>query len=365
MSDEVLMPHELTRGSPPAEVDTRLSFMDSITELCLNCNLARLVNPDHWPLAANDDIAAANTLFSHLAEDLTAITGVKCHPYEYDGIFDVVAYHPYNSVEERVAALKAEFVKAVQDRVRFVLTMLRKNYIQDDQTRVLKKEWSGGREYNVYAKTIYPLTPVSFTKDIAGFKFPHGKGQNRKVYEFGLSTWALVDPGDHNMSIPIRTMQKLEVLKTTHFNYHPKILRGVLVRKAEVEMERREFVRVFNPDPALVVHLGWQMAFVCDYWEDPAAKEDMPPEPFVAQRPTVKEHVATTFFCLALILVGMGGIGAWYWSTAHWALVLLMSFIGLMFAGVGAGCSYAHWLDTFGTRVPPEDPVKYHEMKLG
>ena len=355
---------ELVKLNPPAEaVDTRRSFMDAVTDLCQNCHLAQLENPAEWPDAANADIAAANTLFRFLAEDLTAITGVKCHPPVFTDVLDTAGYQSYKTVEDRVAGLKAAFVQAVQDRVRQALKAMRENYIADDRSRVVKRERLGRSEYNVYAKTIYPLTPVDFFQDVAMFKFPHGKGQERKVYEFGLSTWAMVAPDDHNMSIPIRTMQKLEVLKTTHFNYHPKVLRGVLVRKSEVEMNKREFFRTFNPDPALVVHLGWQMAFVCDYWEDPAANEDIPASLIVARRAKY-DWFGSFFLYAAVITLGVVLATAFYWSSWRWWWDAISTFFGLIFTAVGCACTYDEVVLAIYGQVPIEDPVKTHELTL-
>jgi hypothetical protein len=51
-------------------------------------------------------------------------------------------------------------------------------------------------------------------------------------------------------------MGKLAVLEKTHFDYHPKVLTEVLVKKTEMATQEEHYLWQYDHDLALVIHLG-------------------------------------------------------------------------------------------------------------
>jgi hypothetical protein len=83
-------------------------------------------------------------------------------------------------------------------------------------------------------------------------------------YGHELASFSLKSPDDFTRSVPKRVRRKLEILKTTHFDYSPKILDGALLYKEETLPVQR--------DPGLTLCVGEDRPLIlCDFWSEPSA----------------------------------------------------------------------------------------------
>lgn len=347
---------------PPVEAPPtpkRLSWQDACNALLRDSRLKALAEgegePTKWAEALNADVDAADTLLANLAEDLTRITGVTAKAPSMRGLLAKQANAHYPSPLERVKTLWKTFHYQFSSYQAGCINNIANRAIQTDKSNLIKSERKYGVQTDTYGKTFYPCYPVSHLGDTAEFKFVHSSRQAERLYRVRLATPSYVDPQDHTMAMPQRVHDKLEVLKTTHFDYAPKVLRGVQVGKDnEVMTEDVRSYYHYDPDPALVVHFGLQhRPHVVDFWEEPAKNEVVP------IGSDVWSFVGCIAVALLLAVLAVAGVSTWW--TRDWHVVADLACTG---GGLIAALFAVGFVMGGREYLNPKNLIKRHQLEL-
>ena len=232
---------------------TRRTFGEAIEKVLDESKLRKisLSEEGDWIEAFNYDINKAHQIVDKLAEDLTRITGKRV--VRKSKLELKTAYQTFRNNKDRVAAIWDEFkIKFPQ----WVKECVGKLKAIDQETY----------NHQTYAYTfplqVLPATVSEPKHDVIKFNFTDEFGW--QAGEFALASFSLKSPDDFTRNIPKRAKKKLEILKTTHYDYNPKILDGALLYK-------REIVPPLARDPGLALNLGENYAsLLCDFWSEPS-----------------------------------------------------------------------------------------------
>lgn len=278
-------------AAAPAEAPPgRKSFQDGVADLLASSRLKAIADgtaaPETWPLALNADCLAATTFFAKFADDLTRITGRTAHGVPFHvGQFSPIAANPFPDTKTRAVALWERFQVMFGRRADAAIRDIGGKAVKVLHDDVLSVTRTGRREVVRYNRSVYPLFPVKHQGDLATFTALSTGAGGEKLYAVALATHRYVDPGDHVMRVPASVQAKLAVLRTTHFEYHPKVLTGTQVAKQEVVFEEERRYSQYDPDPALCIHFGLAYPpFVAEFWEEPLSANE--PKPVVLPRMT-------------------------------------------------------------------------------
>jgi len=271
------------------EKPRRQSFQDAVEAVLADSKLKALLSSldqsegteegitPEWHTALEADIAAADNLLTRLAEDLTKITGIKVvvgHTTAFWQKAHDAAKKGYTSPILRVRALYRAWVEGVNSLMARVSKAINDSKVKKHE----RIERSAGSEWKVIECSVFPCVQVQIDNDACSFEFPLPTHHGEKLYKINLATFSFRPPDDYPMSIPDSAKRKLEVLKTTNFDFHPQILDGILVDKQAVLTTKREWVR-YTSDPALTIHFGLNYPhFVVDYWDHTPGQHEQPPK---------------------------------------------------------------------------------------
>lgn len=324
---------------------TRLSFQDAVQAVADNSRLKAMLNgteePHNWHEAVNADLATGNNLLVHLAEDLTRITGQTVSIDAAHTLFSEVhkaVCADYPDVMSRITAIHTSFVAALRVMIWHVRSRITANRLRNSTERVERQ--ISGRQTNVYHETkssFFPMTEIVTRGDTAVVSFCQPTDHGEKLYDIKLASFAFICPDDFPRSIPGSAKKKLDILRTTHFNYHPKILDGVLIEKVEIQTTKKEFVYSYDPDPALVIHLGlFFPPFAVDYWDDKIVKAEPPSVPAVNGYALFYLALLMQLLHIPLWMACLNGPVAGLLLAVVGSCLLVLTFIG----GFIRGCQY-------------------------
>lgn len=350
-------------SAPKEAVPGRMSFQDAAKAVLDNSRLKALSegrgNANEWPQAIAADCAAMTDLYVKLAEDLTRITGVKAtHLTSFTpSMFSEACAKPYPDTQARAAGLWDYLRKATENWHRMTVHRIASESAVVNRRKPVGKRETRNATTELFARIVYPLFPVEHKGDTATFLGLGAGVGGEKLYEVKLAGFSYADPDDHPMNMPASVQAKLAVLKSTHFNYHPKVLRGVQVAKKDVTLEESVRYRQYDPDPALVIHFGLEFKpFVAEFWEEPLSRNESTP----ANQPSLRDaalqggllFVTAVLLCCSWLTTGL----PWWGNT-------LLTFFGL-------SCLFACWATFAVYRDGVQEAfesmrgVERHELRL-
>jgi len=273
-----------TQLPPPTEA-SRPKFHEAYWAVLNNSRLKRIIDglepATNWTNAINEDVANAHQFIRNFAADMSRITGRRMDIEGTQRLFSVKQpEHSCGSLKERLEKVHSEF----ESSFRSAVLGMKKNL-----KSIREKEWGFIKTKNHFL----PISKIEITGTpstgetllesggaVAGFTHL-GVDHVVRSIQFAEPCFKPVD--DFTRSIPKHAQRKLKVLESTHYDYEPKILDGVLVSEKE-EQRATPFQDwcEWMQDPALAIRIDGPTQgsyrddtaaafdrYAIDFWREP------------------------------------------------------------------------------------------------
>jgi hypothetical protein len=315
----------------------RLSFQNAFNELLRSSQLKKLTENPHlaheWADALSVDCIAVDNLLNRLAADLKTITGcsVEVNPFSI-----AVFKHACDQTHKNSAECVNELFNLLSSMLKVFIEKIAFDSIK--KTDFIRSEYKNNRIVNVYETTFFPLNPVFTNGDTVIFTAIEKTSTGEKLNKITLASYSYVDPYDHVMKMPRSVLDKLIVLRKTHFDYSPKVLRGIQVGKTEINLKHEEVHLKHDQDPALVIHLGTEHApHVVEFWGKPTHQS------VHTNQPQLPPKTKTCFQVSSMIALGLIPFIFCSQSDMSPTYIFLLCLLGAFLILLGSWFAYKYF----------------------
>lgn len=232
------------------KVVKRLSFEQAFQKVLDESQLQEIVDGkrelNQWGIALKNDLEAANKFLNTFCQDLSILTKRKHRVFELSGPFSIDISKIVTSSDnwnDRIVKIWDTFKWAFTERVKNCtgnLWLHRDTLSVDPRPRLI------------------PITKIVIENNSCSFSWMDNLSTVTKRV---VADVALICPDDFPKNIPDDVKETLSLLKTTTFDYSPKIMDGILVNE---EQELR-----LKQDPALILNIGKFGLLMVEYWNEP------------------------------------------------------------------------------------------------